>query len=65
MKATTDWFPSDVKPVRAGWYECKTIYGAFNGKKWWWSGAAWRYSPTQPTLVHQDRVWRGLTHPPA
>jgi hypothetical protein len=60
----TDWFPADVKPTRPGWYECKNHFGLITGRRWWWDGEVWRFSEREPALCHQDRTWRGLTHPP-
>jgi hypothetical protein len=72
LKTLTDWYPADVKPVRAGVYE--TIapnrppgqlgwYSYWNGKVW---GIAYghRYlawSVYAEPSKFQDRQWRGLT----
>jgi hypothetical protein len=60
----TEWFRPDVKPTIPGLYDCKSIYGTFNGSRWWWDGEVWLYAEKEVPLFHQDREWRGLAEKP-
>ncbi|VWC95648.1 hypothetical protein BLA39750_02203 [Burkholderia lata] len=58
----TDWFPPDVRPVHAGWYD--RDYDP--PKRDYWDGEAWRYGfgagfSALPALDLLN--WRGLAYP--
>ena len=59
----TEWFPSDVKPVRPGIYE---VAGRGEcGIPWkaeWVPGEGWRGTDGK-WLLFQNRSWRGLKEP--
>jgi len=73
LKTLTDWYPSDVKPVRVGIYECNRLeYGSQRVKRFlYWNGARWFYNaPTDACpfaggcagMIRSDGdKWRGLT----
>lgn len=69
----TDWFPGNVKPIRAGVYEARSpradIVGAwykhFDGEQWAMSRATPEraYDDRLSTPgAHQDWLWRGLSN---
>ena len=61
MDELTDWFPADVRPVRAGWYD-------YRGPGWeqsriFWTGGCFGYwiGPNFVTLCSDiGDQWRGL-----
>lgn len=62
----TDWFPENIKPVRAGVYEtayCGKTYTYFDGKRWGWSQPS--LSKARKDLdtggAFQKKSWRGFT----
>jgi hypothetical protein len=67
----TDWYPAEIKPVREGVYEVKSVhwavgwYSRWDGKQWMWTAAgkekAARMDSPAPT---QFRMWRGLDADP-
>ena len=59
----TQWFDGHAKPALPGWYECQSMGGRIEGRRWYWDGEVWRGHPNGYELIHQDRVWRGLTKP--
>ncbi len=69
----TPWFPWNVAPVRAGWYELRG-YNIDEGMPMMWSGCQWGYwIPNPINSVHQMWVhwamdstdeWRGLARKP-
>ena len=63
----TDWFPPEVKPVRAGVYYCGALgYAHWNGTRW----GAWQDTPLLarkfPDYENsvQDKWWRALNFNP-
>lgn len=67
----TEWFPSSVKPVRAGLYEIKpwnkgTAFSYWNGKRWGFrclfKTAAFRYKHEE--ALGSIGKWRGLSSKP-
>lgn len=57
----TDWFPSDIKPVRRGWYECE----ACDGRRHYFDGSVWRQSDETSSYEYQVPFgWRGLARKP-
>lgn len=69
MQALTQWFDSEVSPVRDGWYDARTGAGqdvrafyATSGKRGaWWNGAP--TADTKPEALSDVLEWRGLTAP--
>jgi hypothetical protein len=64
----TPWYPPEIKPVRAGWYQegyeiaPKSIHPYNNAA--WWNGSAWcEGDAAQPSWL-QLRHWRGLAADP-
>lgn len=58
----TDLYPSNVKPVRVGFYE--TLFydaGWVYDLRVWWDGRMWRDAEKGWCLIDQDVCWRGLT----
>lgn len=56
----TDWYPANVKPVRAGWYEAQISTGQI---MLWWHGGKyerWLYHPYGPSVITTVKKWRGL-----
>lgn len=56
----TPWFPSSVKPVHVGWYQCKCCYLKFwfDGKKWMTGHGVYDMESALPVS------WRGLADKP-
>ena len=69
-KELTDWFPGDLKPVRKGVYERRSIAGRYS----FWTGSRWCMGFTYMDEVSgskaassfdQGALWRGLTSDPS
>jgi len=67
----TKWFPADIKPVRAGWYETKSqLENQISKFRWFFDGNEWVWFYYESTLQGknrcncQNRVWRGLAKKP-
>lgn len=71
-KKLTPWFPGDVKPVRAGYYERDwdgdgNRFGLLSD---YWDGRAWRNVYRHQVMAQarhstQNLPWRGLAAPVA
>jgi hypothetical protein len=64
MKRTLWFSAGQYKPVRVGWYELKTKWGAeSNVWRWYWDGEDWRWSPGGMHIIKvwPSDMWRGLT----
>jgi hypothetical protein len=61
MPEVTELYPSDLKPVRIGWYEhlCFDAGWVYDWRIWW-DGEVWRDQPDGWALSNQDISWRGL-----
>lgn len=59
----TDWFSSEVKPIRPGIYERDELLfftqGVFR-TRYLWDGQRWKNSNGDSRNVRQDLPWRGL-----
>jgi len=72
-KKMTPWFPSSIKPVRAGLYEVDTPihsvnkYAYFDGKGWGHCAAdvdtamGEKFWPFASSMCHSQSKWRGFT----
>jgi len=67
----SDWFPSDVKPVRKGWYFVSIGITQFEGWAYWhgerWGGInrqkvcpAFEPSPRSDISFLQSKRWKGM-----
>jgi hypothetical protein len=56
----TDWFPSNVEPVRAGVYQVRSYYPYTNPFLAKWDGYFWRDAVQNHCIG--KREWRGLTY---
>jgi hypothetical protein len=69
MTALTPWFPADVKPVRVGVYQRKTVDLDYS----YWNGKFWQLGATKPEWAKENRrktisgpqKWRGLSADPS
>ena len=71
-KKMTPWFPSNIKPVRAGLYEADTPicpanrYAYFDGKDWGLCAAdvnaamGEKFWPFASEMLHSQSKWRGF-----
>lgn len=64
-KQKTDWFPANIKPVRAGVYETNYAgqsYAYFDGKRWGWANptVAKARKDTRTHGAYQAKEWRGF-----
>ena len=60
----TDWYPSGVKPVRVGPYDCKTCRVVHGRGRHYWDGEQWKLSKTGNRMIDQYFRWRGLAEKP-
>lgn len=65
----TDWFPTAIAPVRAGWYEARRstvsgeLYLFWNGSAWEYHGA--KHAASDPKFGElTGDAWRGLAAEP-
>lgn len=59
----TEWYPPEVKPVRAGRYQ--TYREGFWQNVHYWNGTQWKIRKGDPWQIMQTRHWRGLAADPA
>jgi hypothetical protein len=65
-KQMTPWFPSNIKPVRAGVYQTNyagSTYTYFDGKRWSWSNPTLKSANKDRDThgAYQQKEWRGFT----
>ena len=59
-KKMTPWFPSRIKPVRAGVYETKwDCAGEWEHGFSYWDGFEWANGSESPEGAYQRRSWAG------
>jgi hypothetical protein len=67
----TEWHPPEIKPVREGVYQVKSVhwsdpwFSRWDGKQWMWlcSGKE-RAARVDSPAPYQERMWRGLAAEP-
>ena len=65
----TPWYPSHIKPVRAGVYEVKFVAGTIGKLFAMWDGCKWSNATVSLNCAmwaefqhaEQDKIWRGFT----
>jgi hypothetical protein len=65
-KQMTQWYPSNIKPVRPGVYETTYTGGSycyFDGKRWGWANPTVRKANKDRDTrgAYQAKEWRGFT----
>ena len=62
--SVTPWFPANVRPVRAGMYECEICIKHSNPQKQhYWTGKAWYMARNDFVGGLAPFRWRGLSSP--
>ena len=62
MRVLSDVYPSDVKPVRDGWYLTR-LYSLDVLRMTYWDGSAWIRPDGRRTFI-PEREWQGLAFCP-
>lgn len=68
----TNWFPSHIKPVHAGWYEVghdRDVHHSssyfLTGSRRFWDGISWRAGWINENVsifgTNESHQWRGIT----
>ena len=63
----TRWYPHYIKPVRAGWYQCRGTFCDGHEVMRYWNGMSWMWNPDgtfRDAIVWDGDDWRGLAQPP-
>lgn len=58
----TEWYPAEVKPVRQGVYQIKTVFTGLDEDYYaYWDGKQWVFEDAKDCpLKIQNREWRGI-----